>query len=394
MKKYYIILMAIISLVSCSKGKEYSPISESLGIPNIITDVKATPAAGGVDITYSIPADKDILYVEAHSKLANGAEKIARTSYFDNKISIRGYVSQEAQTATLYTVNRAQEKSKGITVNFEPLASPMKAVEESLKIIGDFGGVTFEWLNPESEPLTMEFLAPDSLGKFSTVKILSTNADTAKMSLRGYDPEPIKVGVIISDNYGNVSDTLKPADGIVTPYYEQEIPKDNLHLLYLDGDISLTAHGGKDEGFLDDNFATFGHSDLGTIPGGSYGIDYGTTIKCSRFVFWHGHAAEWTYYWWGSVKTFELWVTNEVPNQNGTFDGWRKLGDYEITRPSGPGIGADSEEDYAMAKEGHNFNIPLTEEPFRYIRFVFNTTWGNTGFVHPSGFKFFGQIAE
>ncbi len=395
MKKYSLLIIALLALFACKESKELAPISGSMGTPDKITNIEVTPVSGGAEITYSVPDNEDLLYIEAKYTLSNGKEMTTRVSYFDNLIKILGYVDETPKKVTLYSINRAQVKSEGVEVEFTPLKSPLNAVAESLDIIGDFGGVTFNWLNEEKTPLVMEFLAPDSLGSYTTMRLLSTDADTATISLRGYDPEPIQVGVIISDAYGNVTDTIAPTGGKVTPLFEQVIPKDNMGPLYLDGDLDLGFFGGTEEGWLDDDITTGGHSNHVTIPNGSYGIDYGTTFKASRIILWHHSGADWSYYWWGSVKEFEMWYATETPNPNGTFEGWTKLGDYIVERPSGQGgVGVGSEEDQALAIAGHNYNIPLDVPPFRYLRFVFNKTWGNTSFVHPCGFQVYGQIIE
>ena len=55
-----------VSLVTSACKEEYNGPEYSAGpAPAPVTQVVATPMPGGADITYSVPEDKDLLYVEA-----------------------------------------------------------------------------------------------------------------------------------------------------------------------------------------------------------------------------------------------------------------------------------------------------------------------------------------
>ena len=46
-------------------------------------------------------------------------------------------------------------------------------------------------------------------------------------SIRGYEPAPRKFALILSDNWDNVSDTIYPESGTITPLLETKLDKNS-----------------------------------------------------------------------------------------------------------------------------------------------------------------------
>lgn len=104
---------------------------------------------GGADITYSVPEDKDLLYVEADVAVPGG-----RTSSTEvlpptgNVIEIRGLCSYRSPAGdALQRQPRAAARSEGCPVTITPLTPPYMDVYNSLKMKADFGGINISFAN-------------------------------------------------------------------------------------------------------------------------------------------------------------------------------------------------------------------------------------------------------
>ena len=213
--KYLSFLLLLLVFSSCSE-KELAPISGSLGKPGIVTDVTVEPSAGGATISYNIPNSEDLLAVKCIYTLSDGKENEVMASYYENKLLIQGYNDTLEHTAVLYAVNRAQELSDPVEVKFYPLESPLSKAIKTVRIKADFGGANFSWGNSDKVPLNIELLGPDSLGRMSTLNILTSYIDKNTYSVRGYAPELSKFSMILGDNFNNYSDTISAE---VTPLF-------------------------------------------------------------------------------------------------------------------------------------------------------------------------------
>lgn len=386
MKRIYLFLLLAAVLFSCSE-KTLDPTSSSLGKPGGVTDVVIKESPGGAIVTYRIPNSEDILGVKAIYTLSHGKKFEVTSSFYDNTLNIVGFNDQEEHTAEIYVFNRALELSDPVKITFTPLESALSKVRKSLDIISDFGGAQFRWMNELKSPIIFEFLAADSIDQMVTRRITSSEADTMKQSIRGFEPELRRFAVIASDQWGNYADTIyRP----ITPLFEEEIPKKNMSIMKLGSDESYTNWDGMDNHLIDGDPDTFGHSANSSLPA-PFTIDLGVTAKLSRVVMLQRFFSD-QYYNWGNPRKFEVFVSSARPSQNGDWADWTKTMDCEIVKPSGLPIGTSTDEDLTVAQEGHEFAFPLDLPPARYIRIRILSTWGGTTFTHPAEVSVFGEI--
>lgn len=389
MKRIYLFLFLATILFSCSE-KTLDPTSASLGKPDVVTDINVEPAAGGAVVTYRIPNSEDILGVKAVYTLSNGKKHEVSSSYYDNTLNIVGFNDMEEHTAEIYVFNRALELSDPVTIKFTPEESALSKITKTVNILSDFGGAQFQWLNKSKAPVNLEFLAADSVGRMITRRIISSEADSMSQSIRGFEPEPRRFAVILNDQWENYSDTIYPTGGTITPLFEEEIPKSGMTIMKLGSDVSFTNFEGMDNYLIDGTIENFGHSANSTVPA-PFTIDLGVTAKLSRVMMFQRKYQD-KFYNWGNPKTFEVYVSSTKPSQSGNWDEWTKVIDCEIIKPSGLPSGTTSDEDVALATEGHEFAFPLDLPPARYVRFKILSTWGATTFTHPAEVSVFGEI--
>ena len=392
MKKIYILItLSLMILVSCTE-KRLEPITESLGMPTVPTEISVEPVSGGVVISYRVPDVEDILGVKAVYSLADGKQREVISSYYNNQVRIMGYDDMEEHEAVLYTVNRAMELSEPVTVSFTPLESSISKVSKSMKIIRDFGGAQYSWTNDERESITMEMLTNDESGNMVAMKIMTTASKTGTYALRGYDIDPRWFAAVVRDNYGNVSDTIYPRNESgekmqIAPLYEQKLNKSAMRVMILNNDTPFNDFGGSNANMIDDNLETFGHSSNGTMPA-SFTIDLGEPVKLSRVVLYQRNNEP---YGWGNPRVFEVYYSDSEPERSGDWGQWTKLLDCEVIKPSGMPIGTNTDEDMEALKEGHDFSFDVDQEPVRYLRFKFIKVWTSSTFCHPAEFTFYGD---
>ncbi len=390
MKTIIFMLIIPLFLISACNEKELNPISESLGKPGIVTDVKTESTPGGVTITYRIPESEDVLTVKGVYTLANGKTYEATTSFYENKLEIAGYNDLNEHQVALYALNRAQVCSDPVSVTFTPLVSSLSKVAKTMEIISAFGGAQFSWINKDEAPLTFEFLGQDSIGNLNTMKIISSQADTMKQALRGYQPEPRVFAAIIRDNWENASDTLYPPGRTILPLFEEKLDKNKMSIMKLGSDAGFTNWEGMDSYLIDDDPKTFGHSPSSSLPA-AFTIDLGVTSKLSRIVMFQreGDSYSWA---WGNPKHFEVYGSETRPSQDGNWDDWTKIMNCAIIKPSGSPVGTNTDEDIAALKAGHEFAFDLNLAPLRYIRLRVLDTWGGSTFTHPTEVTLYGEV--
>lgn len=388
--KYFILSALAVSLFSCTE-KKLEPISDSLGKPGIVEDVEIENTPGGANVKFRIPNAEDILAVKAVYTL-NDQEKTVSASYFENHLEIKGYNDEETHKAKLYVINRAQELSDPVEISFDPLESPLSKSIKSVNIISDFGGAQFNWRNPDKAPLTVQLFAQDSIGQVQLMKILSTEADTSRFSLRGYAPEPRVFCAVLADNFGNQSDTIYPPTKEITPFFEEKLNKKKMVVMKLSNDANFTNWEGMDSYIIDDNHDTFGHSPSNSLPA-PFTVDLGTMAKLSRIVmFQRKHQS--SYFNWGNPMNFEVYTTDKKPSTSGDWSEWTKIMDCKIIKPSGSPSGTVTDEDMAAGENGHEFTFELSQPPMRYVRIVILDTWGGSSFTHPADVDFYGTVEE
>jgi hypothetical protein len=388
---FYLIGLTLILSSACTE-KTLEPISASLGKPGTATIDSVRNMPGGAVVYFRIPNVEDILAVKAAYTLSNGNKYESTSSFYDNMLVIEGFDDTREHEATLYVVNRAQEMSDPVTVKFTPLESSISKVIKTVDIVSDFGGARFSWKNEDNAALNFEFLAQDSVGKMQTMRIITSQTDSARQSLRGYLATARKFATIISDYWGNVSDTIYPESGYIVPLFEEKLDKDRMSVMKLGSDANFTNWEGTDNYLIDDDVDNFGHSPNSSLPA-PFTIDLGRTAKLSRLVMYHRKYSD-NYFSWGNPKTFDVYTTPDRPSQDGNWNSWNKIMFCETIKPSGNAAVTNTDEDLAAGEAGFEFDFPLEMEPVRYVRIVILNTWEGTSFCHPAEVTFYGEVVE
>ena len=176
MKKIALIVGCLCGfLVSCEfKNIDWQPGTDSVA-PGTVSNVSVENLPGGAKITYDLPDEKDLAFVEANYTIDGKLRRIS-ASVYTNSLNVEGFGSTSAQTVQLFCVDRSGNYSKGVNVEINPLAPPVTAIFESIKLRPTFGGVSLEWDNPSQANVSLWLLHKDADGAVTEVETVYTSA--------------------------------------------------------------------------------------------------------------------------------------------------------------------------------------------------------------------------
>ena len=393
-KMMLLLIMPILAYMAC-KEERLKPINEGGAAPGPIKDYTVENIPGGAKITFGTAPGAGALYVEAAWELHDGTKMVATASYFSRELLIEGLADTTEYEVKLYTIGRNLKRSEPVSVKIAPLAPPIWQVFSSLELIEDFGGLSIDFSNIHEDQITLNVFVEDEFGEWEPVDVFYTGRREGRVSVRGLEPNTTKFGIYVKDRWGNQSDMLVAE---LTPLYEEMLDKSKFQRYDLPTDASQWNQSVISNLWSDD-IAGYGAGTTGwfrTTNGSGiphhFTFDMGTTAKLGRFVAWQRGviSQKSLLYSGGSPRTFEVWGSNS-PDPLGSFDGWEKLMDCEIVKPSGRGVGDNTLEDEEIALAGHEFTFPIDIPAVRYIRIRITKTWGGVDYMWLSELTFFGQ---
>jgi hypothetical protein len=380
-------LIALCTLLAVIAGAcdtdQLNPIETDGVAPGPIRNVEVQSLAGAARLTYALPTDPDLLYVQGIYKNNAGREMEFKSSYYTNFLIVNGFADTEPHAVDLYAVDRSGNRSEPVTVQVTPLTPPVLETYHSLKVEPDFGGVAISFINATKADLAIVVTTPDSTGKMAIARTFYTARDTASFTVRGFKSEPRAFGVQVIDRWSNTSEILLQE---LTPIYEVLLDKTKFRELVLPGDAATNSWGGAMP-YVWDGKVTGDISGFGLHTGNaSTGVpkfitfDMGVEAQLSRFS---QQTVQDDRHWYNdvSLKRYELWGTIS-PDPSGSFDGWTKLATVTNVKPSGLPIGMFTDDDRAAGRTGDEVNFASDLPKVRYIRIRCLENWsGNTNMV-------------
>ncbi|MEA1896473.1 MAG: DUF5000 domain-containing lipoprotein [Bacteroidota bacterium] len=398
MKKTLIWIALVISFVmqTACEDKPLGPIKQDNVPPGPVVIKSVTPVPGGFEVSYDLPGDDDLLYVKAEYFIREGQKSEAKSSLYLNHLIVTGFGDTLSKTVKLYAVDRSANVSPSVEFTDSPLEAPGSAIQKTLKLEPDFGGVKFTWINSSEAPVSIMLYAEDSTGIFEHVHTVYTSVDTGRYSLRGYDPVPRRFSALVRDRWDNLSDHKYPdtPDSTLTPFYEARLDKTKFRKVLLPNDTDWDAWEGKFEFGYDDDFQSFVHSQGDHAMPQIMTIDLGVKVRLSRFVVnQRGLEQSFWAYTHGNPLTYDIYGSMGLGDGTGNLDDWIKLMECTSVKPSGLPIGQNSDEDmiHFFAGDEYSFQTPVE---IRYFRFAVMSTWDGAGFINFSELTFWGDIIE
>ena len=386
--KPLLISVTLLAVISGCKEETLGPFKGGGPAPAQVSGVTAEALPGGAKITYSLPKDPNLFYVKAEYEIRPGKTLEKIQTFYDNTLTLDGFGDTLEHEVRLYSVSRGDVKSAPVTVKVKPLTPPVLKAFKSLNMQADFGGVTVNFENKDSGNIVISLLTKDSTGEIITADIFYTSLKSGQFSVRGFEAKKRWFGLCIRDRWDNRSDTLTEE---LTPLYEEKLDKKKFKTLSLPTDAPGTL---PITNLWDDvtAFPQFFRTVTGSGIPHWFSFDLGVTAKLSRYVMIQRGAFDENnlLYSAGDPRHWEVWGSNQ-PSPDGSWEGWTKLADCESIKPSGSGIGQNTNDDIAKAQAGQEFGFPLDAQPVRYLRIKMLQTWGNSDYMWMSELTFYGQ---
>ncbi|MBY5956736.1 DUF4959 domain-containing protein [Membranicola marinus] len=394
----FIFIFLTIGLLNSCDEDEKRPLVEDSIPPGAVTNIEVENLPGGARISYTLPPDKDVLYVEASFTSADGKLNNWKSSVFNNSIEVAGFPDTVNYTVELRVVDQSENRSAAVNVDIQPLTPPITLIAESIKINPDFGGIGISWVNENQAEIAVIVEAENEVGELEQVDIRYSSQKEDNFAVRGFDTIPRNFAVFIRDRYDNLSTRIETT---IKPLFEQNLDKNLFNPLKLPHDAP-DAWGWVMTNLFNNNIGGGGfHTPQGWTDDNPtpeypepnrhfFTLDLGVTAQLSRFKFWQRQGS-WLYYH-GNPRYFDVWGASEL-TQDGTFDGWTKLiSNGEVLKPSGLPLGQVSNDDVELGGRGHEYIFPLDAPKVRYIRFVNLQNWSGSRFMHIMEMDFWGEV--
>lgn len=395
MKKYSLIILivAVFSFFACENNID-GPSKPWKSGP--IDEYTVEPINGGANIIYSIPNDPDILYIMAEYE-RNGKMFTEKSSVHKNSLTIEGFHGVDKVKASLYKVNRDDQRSEPTIVEFQPLESIISIAEKSLNMRPAFGGIVAAWDNPKTTELGVRLMVRDSLDteKLVTSEMYFSTKEREVHSFRGFEAVENTFAISFEDKWGNVSDTMRI---VATPFFETMLPKPWVDLRASIPYDNTSTYSNLIIGKMWDGIVNSSANGYRSNPGSSgisFTFDLKRVIKISRIVQHSYHIN--TPYGHSNINEVEVWGTDkldfdkladkdywldemslregrvhavapetELPARTFKDDweylGWHSQPRYDLMVPR------DTQAERDLAANGFEWEIPVDAKPVRYIR--------------------------
>ena len=374
--------------------------------PNTVTGVTVKNIPGGAIVHYKVPGDNNLLYVKG-VYMINGKECNTSASIYTDSLTIEGFGSAEKQIIQLYCVDRNNNVSDPVSVEINPDIPPIRSIGETFDMSVAFGGVTLKWKNDSKSMMAFYFLAENLQTKeMEVADIVYSNSKDGKYTLRGFDTQERDFWCVARDRWNNYSDTIK---GRFAPYYEIQVSGKNIKRVKLPGD-NQTDNGDwwafqkMFDGLIYESGGWHTYEPKAPIM---FTIDLGAPTKLSRYIWWHCdpylshyNAKKWKMYGLKTPEELDR-LQSQHPNDedywtSGFEKDWIKIMDCEAIPQSGSTQPTADDKTW-VKNNGLEFEVPLTTEPVRYLRFWVTETWGSgakCNMLMVAELQFFGDIQK
>ncbi|MDR0543073.1 MAG: DUF5126 domain-containing protein [Dysgonamonadaceae bacterium] len=225
MKNRYIYLVVLfLSLLTeqCTEEKDWREPTDSTP-PGPVTNVQVENFNGGARITFTPPADKDVMAVKAVYTFGKDDElRSVYASAKKNEIVLEGYADTSEHTVELYAVDKSYNLSTVTTVTICPKIAPVDIIRKTLHVFSTFGGLYVTWENEMQNLIDVSVSTPNEADQYTLVERYYSTAKDGKYTFRGYKDVPTKFRVHVRDRWNNYA---APYDTLITPIFEQELDR-------------------------------------------------------------------------------------------------------------------------------------------------------------------------
>jgi hypothetical protein len=364
--------------------------------PGKVTNVSVNNIPGGATISYDLPKDKNLSYVEAVYTTKQG-QKNTKASRFNNTITIKGFADTTAHGIKLYTFTAGGNTSNNpATATIHPLTPPFKTVAKSIQIQNTFGGVNVSYSGNNTRAKLAIVFINDTLGNYISVQTNFISDGSGKYSIHGLKPKLYKLGYYVRDSYQNRSDTVFSN---FRPLLEVKLDKDLFSNAKLPTDSWENPRNGSVFSSIYDNACEEDRGDhnwwsesVSSMPMWIT-INLGQEAKISRIIYYG--EPRYALYVGGYMKKFELWGSKDPNLADSTnwmqSKSWHKLGTFVNSEPRGSAESAKVNTPYPA--NGVTFEVPdASKKPYiKYLRIVSDKSYSGDHIMNICELDVFGS---
>ena len=259
--------------------------------PAAVSNVRVDNQQGKVVLYYDLPDVSDLLGVKAKyvSPTTGEATEMFSSAYV-NSLTINGFGKSTKVPVSLVTLDTSYNESDPVTVEVEPLPSPIYDIVESLSVFESFGGLKLTWDNELREGIALCVLTKNAEGVFEEIETFYSTGPHPLYTVRGLDAEETEFGFYCKDYYGNQTETVYKT---LTPLFEEKLDKSKFKQNYLNTTkFPFHSYGGKSMTKMWDNTYNVANNlfyvqnTTNPLEPVNFSFDLGVTAKLSRFRLW------------------------------------------------------------------------------------------------------------
>lgn len=360
------LLMMLIGLGACKETSRYEPGVDDLISPGQPTDITWKPLYGGARFHYTIPADEDLLSVDAEYTNEAGKTFLFTSSFYLDSLDVLGFGDTNPHTVRLYGVDRAGNRSTPVEVQVTPDESAVTRVQRSVTVKPGFSSFLVDWENELEKVVNIyiHFKFKQDGQERDLTQVYSSNVLKERRFISGLNLSPqesISVEVKVEDQYGNSTEyqsfgNISLLEDIEIDKSIWKIPEANDSTITigngmvintgvpamfgnnLEGRMSKLIDGIIDRGDNLNFFHTAGRGRTGFSKDGNMPwniiVDLGGYYQLSRIKTVQRHSggldnvSRGQYYRSENCGEFRLWVFNETTMQ------WDSISTQRTTIPS------------------------------------------------------------
>ena len=376
--------------VGCSEPYTNSPIDEGGAAPAKVTNIQWSAVAGGVVITYDIPNDPMLYYIEASYKTASGETRCNKASVYTNQIQLDGMADTSEHLVTITSVGRNGKRSDSSSVRVTPLDPPIKDMFNNISVKAAHQGLEVSFKNTAKADMAIAVIERMADGSTAPIDTFYTSSEVGSFRVRNQTFVEHEYGIFLRDKYQNLSDTLYTR---LTPLYDVKIDPSKFSRYDLPQTDNLNGEWGDYfSKFFDGNAGTGGRTNSTGFPQ-NFCIALGQKAKLTRFNTKYTRNTSALQGTWasGHAKMYEIYGSNN-PAKDGSWESWTLIGEFTSVKPSGLPLGSCTEEDYTRAcVDGEDFVFPEDIEAYEYIRIKILSVWGYAQYTFTYEWTFYGD---
>lgn len=180
----YILLFIVIPFFYSCNDVDREPIVTDGIAPGQITNVVIKSTPGGAEISYDLPQDIDLLYIEAQYILPNGDNMVINSSSNSRILKIEGFSEVKEYEVALTSVDRSGNRSEPYITKVTPDTPPIISIFNTIKIQPDFGGLNLQWENPTGSDLAILIYKKNEEGVNENIDTYYTSSKIGNYSIR------------------------------------------------------------------------------------------------------------------------------------------------------------------------------------------------------------------